>query len=165
MKEIIRKICTVWKPSWDGKVMGRISYTEGKRPSVSYTEKVREGRIISVTLSGDGGEKLSLLLFPLKEAERKEAPAGGTPLCSFSAEEVRAYSTALGDHNGIHQTERPIVSGFQILEALREAYGGKEISVSFHAPLRSGEILYTVKEGNKISGYTDSLCVTAEIGT
>lgn len=162
MREIIRRACTVWKPDWQGKVLGRLSYVQGEKNSVFYEEKVREGRIISVSLAGDGGDRLSMLLFPQKNGIKREAPRGGTALCSFSAEEVREYSRVLGDHNGIHQTERPIVSGFQLLEAVLRAYPAESAEISFYYPIWSGETIYAVRQGETVQGYTDCLCFTVK---
>ena len=112
-----------------------------------------------------GGDRLSMLLFPQKNGIKREAPRGGTALCSFSAEEVREYSRSLGDHNSIHQTERPIVSGFQILEAVLRAYPAESAEMSFHYPVRSGETIYAVRQGETVQGYTDCLCFTVKTET
>lgn len=80
---------------------------------------------------------------------------------SFSADEVRAYSKALGDHNEIHYTEKPVVSGFQIFESVMEEYPSDGMKISFHHPVFSGEEVYLMEKDQKIEGYTDQLCFVA----
>jgi len=86
------------------------------------------------------GEFLELILSkPSAPKEGEKRPDEAAFWKSFSADEVRAYSKALGDHNEIHYTEKPVVSGFQIFESVMEEYPSDGMKISFHHPVFSGE--------------------------
>ena len=166
MKHIIEKICTLWKPEWQGMVMGELWYRKGRGSApgnykVSLTEKRRIRLILS---DEEKGEKMGLLLFPVsgKEAGAVERPDESEYWRSFSVGEVRGYSRDRGDHNEIHQTDRPVVSGFQLAEALQEKYALVSFRIRFHHPVFSGEAVYLQQDGGRVSGYSDRLCFILE---
>ncbi len=162
MEEIIRALCSLWKPEWQGMVMGELRYRRGADVGGPYRVTASGRRIVRVAADSDGGEHMELLLFPYKETSGKVVPEKGVPWRVFSAEEVRRCSRALGDHNGLHQTDRPVVSGFQIALALSGEAQASSFRLRFHQPIRSGETVYLLREGNRMQGMTDVLCFTYE---
>lgn len=112
--------------------------------------------------AGKAGNFFELILSkPSAPKEGEKRPDEAAFWKSFSADEVRAYSKALGDHNEIHYTEKPVVSGFQIFESVMEEYPSDGMKISFHHPVFSGEEVYLMEKDQKIEGYTDQLCFVA----
>ena len=124
---------------------------------------IRDGKLLRVAVRGrKSGEFLELILSkPSAPKEGEKRPDEAAFWKSFSADEVRAYSKALGDHNEIHYTEKPVVSGFQIFESVMEEYPSDGMKISFHHPVFSGEEVYLMEKDQKIEGYTDQLCFVA----
>lgn len=167
MNEIMAALCRAWKPEWQGLVMAELCYEEGQGAgSADYEIKISERRLVRVAASAkETGETMSMVLLPLRKGEVSapmETENDGKPWRTFSAEEVRAFSSALGDHNEIHQGARPIVSGFQILSALRESISYPAVRIRFHRPLYAGEMVSLVEEAGMVKGYVGALCFTCE---
>ena len=76
-------------------------------------------------------------------------------------ERMSSRNSPLGDHNEIHYTEKPVVSGFQIFESVMEEYPSDGMKISFHHPVFSGEEVYLMEKDQKIEGYTNQLCFVA----
>ncbi len=167
MEKIMSALCRAWKPEWQGLVMAELRYEAGRGESVgTYEITISEKRLIRVAAASmETGEAMSMVLLPLRKGEAlaaAETESGGNPWRTFLAEEVRAFSSALGDHNEIHQGARPIVSGFQILNALRETISYPSLRIRFHQPLYAGEPVTLVKEAGALKGYAGALCFTCE---
>lgn len=165
MHRIIQKLCTLWKPEWQGMVMGELKYNTGNGISRgNFETSFSERRFIKLSVRDrDTGETISIILFPFS-GNQKGLPAepAGKYWKIFSPGEVRAYSRSMGDHNEIHQSSHPVVSGFQILEELAKLYPAESVRLRFHHPLCSGEPLYLKEEESRIQGFTDVLCFTME---
>lgn len=165
MHTIIEKLCTLWKPGWQGMVMGEMKYKKGNGNSRGrYEEAFSERRFVKVSVTDqDTGERISILLFPFSGNQGESpAPSEVRYWKTFTPEEVHAYSLSLGDHNEIHLTSHPVVSGFQLMEELMRLYPAESVKLRFHHPLYSGEPLYLREEGTGIQGFTDVLCFTME---
>ncbi len=167
MNEIMAALCRAWRPEWQGLVMAELCYEEGQGAGVAdYEIRISERRLVRVTASAkETGEAMSMVLLPLKKGEALapvEMESMGNPWRTFSAEEVRAFSTALGDHNEIHQGTHPIVSGFQILSALRESISYPAVRIRFHRPLYADEMVSLIEEAGTVKGYAGALCFTCE---
>ena len=167
MREIMSALCRAWKPEWQGLVMAELCYKEGQGAgSADYEITISERRLVRVAASAkDTGEAMSMVLLPLRKGEAlatAETECRRKSWRTFSAEEVRAFSSALGDHNEIHQGAHPIVSGFQILRALRGAISYPAVRIRFHQPLYAGEKVSLVEEAGTLKGYAGALCFTCE---
>ena len=158
---MIRQLCRVWKPEWQGMVMAELVYRPGKDGPLERT--IQEGRLVRVMLSrGQEGEEMKISLLPRKGEPRSfPKERHGTYWRTFSAEEVEACSKALGDHNTIHQGKHPVVSGFQLLLALEKSIHGA-LRFRFHAPIYAGDPIYLEKEKGKWMAYTHQLCFVCE---
>ena len=163
MKDAVKAICRIWRPEWQGMLMGRLTYKTGNGENKAYEEIIRDGKLLRVAVRGrKSGEFLELILSkPSAPKEGEKRPDEAAFWKSFSADEVRAYSKALGDHNEIHYTEKPVVSGFQIFESVMEEYPSDGMKISFHHPVFSGEEVYLMEKDQKIEGYTNQLCFVA----
>ncbi len=167
MKQIMSALCRAWKPEWQGLVMAELCYEEGQGEGFprEYEITISERRLVRVAAAQkETGEVMSMVLLPLRKGNNPEAAAEshGTPWRAFSADEVRAFSSALGDHNEIHQGARPIVSGFQILAALKDSISYKKLRIRFQRPLFAGEMVTLVEEAGALKGYAGALCFTCE---
>ncbi len=167
MKEIMEALCRTWKAEWQGLVMAELRYERGEDDGAapSYEVTVSERRLVKVAaVSKETGERMAMVLLPLRnQISRGETEtAEGTLWRKFSAEEVRAFSARLGDHNEIHQGARPIVSGFQILSMLAERFPWKGMCIRFHQPLYAGEDVYLSETDGKVRGFSGELCFTCE---
>lgn len=120
MEELMKALCIAWKEEWQGMVMGVLRYSRGEGDTHGLCKVSCSGRRIVRVRVTKGTADMSILLFPPSEKAGKERNGQGSLWCRFSAEEVRSFSLSLGDHNEIHQTPRPVVSGFQIALALAE---------------------------------------------
>jgi hypothetical protein len=163
MKEIMQALCREWKAEWQGLVMAELRYERGAGVAASYEINIKEGRMVRVAASAETGERMSMILLPLKKGKSDGTrEAEGEPWRVFSAEEVRGFSKGLGDHNEIHQGTHPIVSGFQILNALGEVVSAPSLRIRFHHPLYAGEMVSLAKEEGMVKGYAGALCFTYE---
>ena len=167
MREIMSALCRAWKPEWQGLVMAELCYKEGQGAgSADYEITISERRLVRVAASAkDTGEAMCMVLLPLRKGDAlasMETENDGKTWRAFSADEVRAFSSALGDHNEIHQGAHPIVSGFQILSALRESISYPAVRLRFHQPLYAGEKVSLVEEAGTLKGYAGALCFTCE---
>ena len=159
MHAIIQSLCTLWRPSWQGMVMGELKYRRGGGSGGPYKVAASGRRIVRVSASSEAGERMELLLFPAAGfAGGARAGEAGVSWHRFSADEGRRYSASLGDHNEIHQSERPIVSGFQIAEEMGALEGDRDFRIRFHYPIQSDEMVSLRKEGKAIYGVTDVVC-------
>ena len=164
MMTIIRALCRVWKPEWQGMVMAELSYAAGER-TAPLDIQVKEGRLVKIVASyGESGERMEMLLFPTQGNDRfYQVERKGDRWKSFDAQEVRKFSSSLGDHNEIHQGDHPIVSGFQLLAELRQLEAAPAMKIRFHSSIYAGEKVYLKKEGDTWLGYTDHLCFTCRM--
>lgn len=146
-------------------VMGEMKYKKGNGNSWGRYEETFSGiRFVKLSVTDqDTDERISILLFPFSGNQ------GGSPAPSevrywktFTPEEVHTYSLGLGDHNEIHLSSHPIVSGFQLMEELVKLYPCERLKLRFHHPVYSGEPLSLKEEGLKIYGFTNVLCLTME---
>lgn len=162
MQQIMRALCRCWKPAWQGMVMAELAYRGGNGKPSGYRVAAKEGRLVRVSAEDAGsGECMRLILMPPRSGAQAARGASGEPgkrWRTFSAEEVRTFSAALGDHNIIHQGPRPIVSGFQMAEALSRDFPAASFTLRFQAPLYAGEEVRLVQEENEIRGYAGRLC-------
>lgn len=163
MKELMKALCTAWKEEWQGMVMGGLRYSRGEGDIYGPCKVSCSGRRIFRVRVTKGTADMSILLFPSSKKAGKERNGQGSLWCRFSAEEVRSFSLSLGDHNEIHQTLRPVVSGFQIVLALAEGKNFNTFHIRFHHPLYAGEAVYLEKEGKTIYGFSQVLCFEAVI--
>ena len=163
MEELMKALCTAWKEEWQGMVMGALRYSRGEGDTHGLCKVSCSGRRIVRVRVTKGTADMSILLFPPSEKAGKERNGQGSLWCWFSAEEVRSFSFSLGDHNAIHQTLRPVVSGFQIALALAEGKNFNTFHIRFHHPLYAGETVYLKKEGKTIYGFSQVLCFEAVI--
>ena len=163
MEELMKALCIAWKEEWQGMVMGVLRYSRGEGDTHGLCKVSCSGRRIVRVRVTKGTADMSILLFPPSEKAGKERNGQGSLWCRFSAEEVRSFSFSLGDHNAIHQTLRPVVSGFQIALALVERKDFKTFHIRFHHPLYAGEAVYLKKEGKTIYGFSRVLCFEAVI--
>lgn len=165
MHTIIERLCTLWKRSWQGMVMGEMKYKKGNGISRGvWDETISERRFVRLSVTDrDTGEMISILLFPFTGSKEGSPVLGaGRYWKTFTPEEVHEYSLSLGDHNEIHLSSHPVVSGFQIMEELVRLYPSESLRLRFHHPLYSDEPLYLKEDDSKIYGYTDVLCFTME---
>lgn len=163
MHAIIQSLCSLWRSSWQGMVMGELKYRKGSGGSGPYRVSASGRRIVRVSAVSPSGERMDLMLFPVAGfAGGGRKAASGAYWHTFSADEVRKYSASVGDHNEIHQTDSPIVSGFQIVEAMEGLEGKQDFRIRFHYPVRSGEAVSLRSEGKTVSGMTDVLCFVWE---
>lgn len=164
MKEIVKALCEIWNPSWQGLVIGKLVYTKGNRSTGPYEWKLREGKAVKVEIRNAAGESIEMTLLPFK-GKKNSSPIErkGRFLHTFSKEEVHAFSKNLGDHNEIHLNDHPIVSGFQLLSLLMNEIEGRVYQISFYAPLYSGEDFYIEEKGKVILGYGVTLCLKLEV--
>ena len=163
MKELMKALCTAWKEEWQGMVMGGLRYSRGEGDTYEPCKVSCSGRRIFRVRVTKGTADMSILLFPPSQKAGKEWNGEGALWRRFSAEEVRSFSHSLGDHNAIHQTPRPMVSGFQIALALAEGKNFNTFHIRFHHPLYAGEAVYLKKEGKTIYGFSQVLCFEAVI--
>ena len=163
MEELMKALCIAWKEEWQGMVMGVLRYSRGEGDTHGLCKVSCSGRRIVRVRVTKGTADMSILLFPPSENAGKERNGQGSLWCWFSAEEVRSFSFSLGDHNAIHQTLRPVVSGFQIALALAEGKNFNTFHIRFHHPLYAGEAVYLKKEGKTIYGFSRVLCFEAVI--
>ena len=163
MKELMKALCTAWKEEWQGMVMGGLRYSRGEGDTYGLCKVSCSGRRIVRVRVTKGTADMSILLFPPSKKAGKERNGQGSLWHRFSAEEVRSFSHSLGDHNAIHQTPRPMVSGFQIALALAEGKNFNTFHIRFHHPLYAGETVYLKKEGKTIYGFSQVLCFEAVI--
>lgn len=147
MEELMKALCIAWKEEWQGMVMGVLRYSRGEGDTHGLCKVSCSGRRIVRVRVTKGTADMSILLFPPSEKAGKERNSQGSLWCRFSAEEVRSFSLSLGDHNEIHQTLRPVVSGFQIALALAERKNFKTFHIRFHHPLYAGEAVYLKRKG------------------
>ena len=163
MHAIIKSLCSLWRSSWQGMVMGELKYRKGSGGFGPYRVSASGRRIVRVSAVSPSGERMDIMLFLAAGfAGGGRKAEGGAYWHTFSADEVRNYSASVGDHNEIHQTENPIVSGFQIAEEMAALEGEKDFRIRFHYPIRSGEAVSLLKEGKMVSGMTDVLCFVWE---
>lgn len=165
MKEIMKALCGLWKEEWQGMVMGQLNYEKGEGACGGpYFVSASGRRILKVSAFG-GNERMEILLFPFSHGEGKEKTGEkGRLWRTFSEGEVHAFSLSMGDHNGIHQARRPVVSGFQLAEALAEGRDFHTLRIRFHHPLYAGEAVYLKEEGKTFWGISEVLCFEAVIG-
>ena len=159
--DIFRALCKTWRPEWQGMVMAELSYAAGKR-TAPLDIQVKEGRLVKIVASyGEAGERMEMLLFHAKGNNRSyKMEREGDFWQSFDAPAVREFSLSLGDHNEIHQGERPIVSGFQLLWTLRQKISASSMKIRFHSSIYAGENVYVKQDEDAWKGYTDHLCFT-----
>lgn len=159
--EIFRSLCQIWKPEWQGMVMAELEYEAGERRAPLKIQ-AKEGRLVKIMASyGETGEKVRMLLLPAKgKVHLDKAEQAGGFWKIFAPQEVRQFSSDLGDHNEIHQGNHPIVSGFQLLMELRKNETVTSMKIRFHSSIYAGEKVYLEKEGDTWMGYTDHLCFT-----
>ncbi len=97
-----------------------------------------------------------LLLPPHKKANASAEPLPPhlTPWKTFSAEEISTAAHLVGDHNGIHQGDRPIAGGFLLLSSIaaREP-GHKRYKIRFHAPVYAGEAVSLAEDTSSVLAY------------
>ena len=163
MEELMKALCIAWKEEWQGMVMGVLRYSRGEGDTHGLCKVSCSGRRIVRVRVTKGTADMSILLFPPSEKAGKERNGQGSLWRRFSAEEVRSFSHSLGDHNAIHQTPRPMVSGFQIALALAEGKNFNTFHIRFHHPLYAGETVHLKKEGKTIYGFSQVLCFEAVI--
>ncbi len=166
MKELIHELCRLWEPCWQGMVMGKLTYRKGTEKSGgNFISKVSHHPVLSFSvLEKESHESINILLFPFKEKEEEKEGGKGKVWRSFTTHEVREYSRRMGDHNEIHQSSHPIVSGFQLAEALGEDFPfSSYMKIRFQHPVYSGETIRLEVDGPIILGYTDNLCFKVEM--
>lgn len=165
MKHLIEALCRLWDPAWQGMVMGKLTYKKGRgKGSGELISKVSHHPVLSISISDkESHEYMNILLFPFKEMEGEKGRGDGKAWRSFTADEVREYSRRMGDHNEIHQSSHPVVSGFQLAEELgKDLPFSSCLKIRFHHPVYSGETICLKANGPVILGYTDDLCFKVE---
>lgn len=160
---IMRSLCQVWKPEWQGLVMAELAYLAGHRKSAGTCDiTIKEGRLIRLrAVCPESGESMTMILLPQKLGEVKKEK-NGEYWRTFSSEAVRKFSQDLGDHNEIHQGEHPIVSGFQLLVSLQQDFSFLSGRIRFYAPVKAGEAVYIEKTETGYIGYTEQRCFIVE---
>ena len=162
MEELMKALCRVWEDEWQGMVMGELRYSKGKGETDGPCEISWSGRKIIRIRAVKGAGCLEILLFPFSgKTVGKIRADGGTWWHTYSEEEVRSFSLALEDHNEIHQSHRPVVSGFQIASALMKRKNFEKFRIRFHHPLYAGDAVYLKQAGNRVYGSSDVLCFEA----
>lgn len=166
MEDLIQKTCTIWKPEWQGILIGRIYYwwlpndQKGIQPEEISIEW-KENRLIAITCRKKSGERVvaelkTLMLHPSgkKESRENPIPLNGSIWRNFSKEEVWSFSRKTGDQNLIHLSEKPIVQGFLLLEHLTATFPNREkYQISFHSPVLADENIYLQIQGESFYGY------------
>ncbi|WP_299145940.1 MaoC family dehydratase [uncultured Dialister sp.] len=162
MEELMKALCTAWEDEWQGMVMGELRYSKGEGEADGPCEISWSGRKIIRIRAVKGTGRMEILLFPFSgKTEGKKREDKGTFWHTFPAEEVRSFSLALGDHNAIHQSAHPVVSGFQTAYALTKGKNFERIRIRFHHLLYAGDAVYLKKEGNTFYGSSQVLCFEA----
>lgn len=158
-ESLARALTGLWKPEWEGALMVALTYTtgEGNQESCQASCSGR-GRKLLLSAKGDHGSRLDmvLLLPPHKKpgASQDALPSGLIPWKTFSPEEIRAAALHVGDHNGIHQGDRPIAGGFLLMEAMAARYvGHKRYKIRFYAPIYAGEAVSLIEDGGSALAY------------
>lgn len=63
MKDAVKAICRIWRPEWQGMLMGRLTYKKGNGENKAYEEIIRDGKLLRVAVRGrESGEFLELIL-------------------------------------------------------------------------------------------------------
>ncbi len=158
MKEIMSALCSVWKSEWSGLVMAELRYEVGEGgASERYDITISEKRLVRLSVSSkETGETMSLVLLPLRGRLTEEGEeTAGRPWRRFTAKEVQDFSRSLGDHNELHQSAHPLVSGFQILFALKEMIAAPALRLRFHQPLYADQMLWLSEEPGVVRGYAE----------
>ena len=162
MEELMKALCRAWEDEWQGMVMGELRYSKGEGETNGPCEISWSGRKIIRIRAVKGAGRMEILLFPFSgKTVGKKREDKGTWWHTFSEEEVRSFSLALGDHNEIHQSHRPVVSGFQIASALTKGKNFERLRIHFHHPLYAGDAVYLKQAGNRDYGSSDVLCFEA----
>lgn len=158
MKEIMGALCRAWKPEWQGLVMAELRYEVGRGGSSRpYDITISEKRLVRLSASSkETGEAMSLVLLPLRgRLTETEEETAGRPWRRFTAKEVQDFSRSLGDHNELHQSAHPLVSGFHILFALKEMISAPALRLRFHQPLYADQMLWLAEEEGVVRGYAE----------
>ena len=52
MKDAVKAICRIWRPEWQGMLMGRLTYKKGNGENKAYEEIIRDGKLLRVAVRG-----------------------------------------------------------------------------------------------------------------
>lgn len=169
MEALIREICKVWRPEWQGIAIARINYWRTMKEQESnyidsFSVEVKENRIVTLLCQKIHEDQIveSLevkMLHPLglKEKKERSLPAEKKNWRQFSKEEIWAYSRQVGDHNRIHLSEKPVVQGFLLLKHLVETFHqAEEYQISFYSPALAEEKIYLHTQEESFCGYGET---------
>lgn len=84
----------------------------------------------------------SLRAEPEKTQDEPEPKINKDFSLSFTDDEVHEFVSDVGDTNDIHQGEKPIVPGMEILEYLCLNNSWEKINLRFRHPVRAGETIF-----------------------
>ena len=46
MKDAVKAICRIWRPEWQGMLMGRLTYKKRNGENKAYEEIIRDGKLV-----------------------------------------------------------------------------------------------------------------------
>ena len=52
MKDAVKAICRIWRPEWQGMLMGRLTYKKRNGENKAYEEIIRDGKLLRVAVRG-----------------------------------------------------------------------------------------------------------------
>ena len=126
---LMKHLCSLWKPCWNYIQMAELLW-EGTPRSISdsYQVSCREKRLVYAEAEGlkqgQWNERLRVTLFPAAQRYRQrtvpeEKKGPSSRWAALSAEDIRAHSRILGDHNLLHRGKDPAAGGFLLFETVR----------------------------------------------
>lgn len=91
MKDAVKAICRIWRPEWQGMLMGRLTYKKRNGENKAYEEIIRDGKLLRVAVRGrKSGEFLELILskpsVPKKERSGPMKPPSGNHFQQMKSE-------------------------------------------------------------------------------
>lgn len=157
---LARALTGLWNAAWNGALMASLTYTvgEGNQGGSCQTSVSGRGQTLHLTAKSPDGARLAMVMILPPHKKQGVAPSAVpdhlTPWRTFSAEDIHNASDLVGDHNGIHQGDRPIAGGFLLMEAMAARYAGhKRYKIRFLSPVYAGEALALLEEEQGASAY------------
>lgn len=169
MEDLIREVCKVWWPEWQGIAIARIYYWRAVKEKQfndidSFLVEIKENRVVTLSCQKMNEDQIIESIevkmihpFGLKERKERSLPLERKKWRQFSKEEIWAYSKQVGDHNLIHLNEKPVVQGFLLLKHLVETFTqAEEYQISFYSPAVAEEDICLHTQGQSFCGYGET---------
>lgn len=158
MEVLIREVCKVWRPHWNGIFLARAVWEQGENknsyentdPMTTVSEK---RRVLIHTENSQ--ESLKVYLLPSKAFPIQTAGCLGSPLYwdCFSRSMIVDFCHSIGDKNSLHSQVPAIVPGLLILQKLVAFLPPVEmLQISFHSPIYENDKIYLSDFSSHIEG-------------